>query len=184
MKWVSALVVLLLLIPAMASSQTPGSIGLFGDEKGTTCDVYDIPALVTIYVFHLWSPGTTGAQFKVDCNSWGADMTFIGQNSPYLTIGDAREGVAIAYGSCLVSPILILELHYVGSGTSATCSYCQVVADPGAVPTPGILVADCSDPPLLFLATGGDVVINPDASCMCDIPVEEASWGRIKSLYK
>jgi hypothetical protein len=33
-------------------------------------------------------------------------------------------------------------------------------------------------------ATGGDVVINPIEGCFCDIPVEETSWGQIKSLYK
>jgi hypothetical protein len=36
----------------------------------------------------------------------------------------------------------------------------------------------------MWPATGGDIVVNPDGSCMCDIPVESTTWGKIKELYK
>jgi hypothetical protein len=78
---------------------------------------------------------------------------------------------------------MILTIQFFAQGLSGPCSYCQVMADPTATP-PGIYVTDCSSPPLLLNATGGDVVINPIPGCFCNIPVEETSWGQIKSLYQ
>lgn len=178
----------LLLVSSLAFAQT-GSIGLFSDVMGTNCDVYDsAPGLVLVYVVHVYTPGATASQFIV-ADMWGNTMTYLSEavTAPYIKIGTcagpAATGCAIAYGGCVGSPNMILTLQYFASGTTPTCSYLQVMADPSATP-PGIYVTDCADPPNLLTATGGDVVLNPDATCMCDIPVEETSWGQIKSLYQ
>ncbi|MCK4776515.1 MAG: hypothetical protein KAT30_17080, partial [Candidatus Krumholzibacteria bacterium] len=76
------------------------------------------------------------------------------------------------------------RIDYFAQGLSPPCSYIQVVADPLAYDPPGIQVADCAFPPNVVNATGGDVVVNPDASCMCNIPVEETTWGKVKALYR
>jgi hypothetical protein len=172
----------LLITVSMSHAQPPGSLFLAGDSLGTDCTVYDTPGLVHIYVVHVYTYGATGSQFMIDCTS-GFAPVYLTEFSPYITIGNSQTGVAIAYGSCVPSPHTILDIHYFGQGLSQDCSSCRVVPDPYAMP-PQILVADCQDPPNLLIATGGEIWINPDGSCHCLIPVQETSWGQIKSLYK
>jgi hypothetical protein len=185
MRKMLLLSMVLLLASTLAFAQPPGSIGLFADPGATNCDVYDqVPGLVIIYVVHVYTPGATAAQFMVVC-AWGSLMTYLAETPtpPYICIGNSQTGVACAYGGCVPSPNVIMTLTFFGSGISAPCSYCQVMADPSATP-PGIYVTDCASPPNLLNATGGDVVINPIPGCFCNIPVEETSWGHIKNLYQ
>lgn len=177
----------LLLVSSLAFAQ-PGSIGLFSNVGGTNCDVYDtVPGLVLVYVVHVYTPGATASQFRVASN-WGNAMTYLSEavTAPYIKIGTCYgNGCAIAYGSCRPSPNMILTLQFFASGLTPPCSYLQVMPDISTVPAKtSVLVTDCASPPLLLNATGGDVVINPVEGCFCDIPVEETSWGRIKSLYQ
>jgi hypothetical protein len=178
----------LLLVASLAFAQT-GSIGLFADPAALSCDVYDSgPGLVIVYVIHVYTPGATASQFIV-ASMWGNAMTYLSEavTAPYIKIGTCAgpgaTGCAIAYGSCVGSPNMIMMIQYFASGLTPPCSYLQVMADPTATP-PGIYVTDCADPPNLLTATGGDVVINPIEGCFCNIPVEDTSWGQIKSLYQ
>ncbi len=182
MKKILLLSVSLLFIASLAFAQA-GSIGLFINLEGTNCDVYDYPGIVLIYVVHVYTPGATAAQFRVVCG-WGAEFSLLSEavTPPYISSGNSQTGIAIAYGTCVASPNMILTLSYFAQGLSKACSYCQVMDDLTVGP-PGIYVADCASPPNLLTATGGDVVINPDATCMCNIPVEETSWGHVKALY-
>jgi hypothetical protein len=181
----------LLLVASLAFAQA-GSIGLFSTPLANNCDVYDAaPGLLLVYVIHVFSPGATAAQFIVNDVTWLAGtLTPLAEaaTAPYIKIGTCAMslgggGCAIAFGSCVGTPNMMLTIQYFGSGLEPPCGYIQVMADPSATP-PGIYVTDCSSPPLLLNATGGDVVVNPDPSCFCNIPVEETSWGNIKNLYK
>ena len=189
MKRFMLLSVGLLLVAGLAFAQG-GSIGLFSTPAPVNCDVYDIPGVIMVYVVHVFSPGATAAQFIVNDVSWGNLMIFLAEAAtpPYIKIGTCTMsggggGCAIAFGMCVPSPNMMLTITYFAQGMTGPCSYIQVMADPSAMP-PGIYVTDCSSPPILLNATGGDVVVNPDATCMCNIPVEETTWGQIKSLYQ
>ncbi len=187
MKKALLLTICLMLAGTMAFAQPPGSIGVFADTGGLICDIYDAaPGLITLYVVHVYSPGATASQFRLDCTTYnpGAGWTHLGETYPYTAvIGNTQTGVAIAYGYCVPSPNLLTTINYFGSGLAQTCAFCQIVDDPGAVP-PGIYVADCADPPNVVAATGGTLMINPDETCYCNIPAEETSWGQLKALYK
>lgn len=178
----------LLFISSLTFAQ-PGSIGLFSAPTGTNCDLYDtMPGLVLVYVVHVFTPGATAAQFRV-ASLWGNAMTYLAESptAPYIKIGTCYSntgGCAIAYGGCMGSPNMILTIQFFASGLTPPCSYLQVMPDITPPAKPAVLVTDCADPPHLLNATGGDVVINPQAGCFCNIPVEETSWGQIKSLYK
>lgn len=184
MRKMLLLSMVLLCASSPAFAQYPGSIGLFADPGATTCDVYDVPGILSIYAVHVFTFGATGAQFMVTC-AWGANMMYLSDvvTPPYISIGNSQTGIAIAYGMCVPSPNMILTIQYFAQGLSDPCSYCQVMADPTANP-PGIYVTDCGSPPLLLNATGGDVVVNPEPGCYCNIPVEETSWGQVKALYQ
>lgn len=186
MKRALLLSVCLLVVASMAFAQT-GSIGLFADPGATSCDVYDAAAgLVLVYVVHVFTPGATASQFMV---TGSGTMTYLSEavTAPFIKIGTCAgpgaTGCAIAYGACVGSPNMILTLQYFASGTTPACDLIQVVADPSATP-PGIYVTDCADPPLLLTATGGTAIVNPVEGCFCNVPVEETSWGQIKSLYR
>jgi hypothetical protein len=172
----------ILLAASVAFAQPPGSLFLSGDSLGTDCTTFDTPGLVHIYVVHLFTYGATASQFMIDCTSRVA-LTYLGEYSPYLTIGNSQTGIAIAYQTCVPSPHMILDIHYLGEGLSQNCGSCHVIPDPLAIP-PYILVADCQDPPNLLTAIGGEIWINPDGSCSCIIPVQKTSWGQIKAMYK
>ena len=185
MKRSLLIAVCLVFTASIVVAQPPGSIMLFSDPGFVGCDMYDqVPGLLTVYVVHMWTPGATASQFMVNHWSWGAGtLIYVGEVSPYgVIIGNSQIGVSIAYGACVPSPNLLLTINYFGSGLSAPCSYIQVVPDPGAIP-PEIWVVDCQTPPNKAIATGGDVVVNPDQSCFCNVPVQETTWGKVKALY-
>jgi hypothetical protein len=184
MKRALLLSVCLLVVASIAFAQ-PGSIGLFADPGGTSCNVTDAaPGLLLVYVVHVLSPGATASQFAV---AWDPCflVTYLSEavTPPYIGIGNSQAGIAIAYGSCIPSPAMILTLQFFGSGITSPCCFMHVIADPTATP-PGIYVTDCASPPNLLTATGGEAIVNPDPSCNCNVPVEETSWGQIKSLYQ
>jgi hypothetical protein len=198
MKRTLPLVFLLLLICSTAFSANfgqakpsqPGSIGLSSSSyRSWCCNAYDNqPGLLKIYVYHVFSPGATASQFLVS-TFYAPYLTYLGENSAFdVVIGNSQTGIAISYEACLTSPILLLEILYFGHGLTETCRVISVHPSPYA-PSGSIEVVDCSDPPNILFASGGDLVINPDVSCgwwecYCDPdPVEQTNWGQIKSLY-
>ena len=186
------LIVLCLLICAGSSygRYSPGSIMLFSDSLGTNCDLYDTSEQIQkIYVFHMYcsNPGATGSEWRV-IQSGGATLThlqdhYIIEPIMYIYINNSQIGISVAYLHCAPCPNPILSISYWGFGTSAECSYLHVVENP-IVSHTGLNVTDCTEPsPVVHHALGGSLVINPTAACLCDVPVEETSWGRIKALY-
>ena len=127
------------------------------------------------------STGATASQFKLQVD--GVPLTWVGDSSPFPgVIGNTSTGVAVAYGSCLVSPIHVVQATFMG--TSAACDMVRVVDDPIAVP-PGIYMTDCASPvPNLVIIPGGSAYVNDDGTCPCNVPAEDTSWGQIKALYQ
>ncbi|MFH1754816.1 MAG: hypothetical protein ABIA59_03855 [Candidatus Latescibacterota bacterium] len=186
MKKALLLAICLLTIASMAFAQA-GSIGVYADPMATVCNLTDTaPGLKLVYVVHVASPGATAAQFSIDEVH---AMTYLAEavTAPYIKIGTcagpAGFGCAIAYGMCKASPNMIITLQYFASGLTAPCGYFRVVEDFSAGKT-DVLTTDCASPPNLLIATGGMAFINNNGSCPCDVPVEETSWGQIKSLYQ
>jgi hypothetical protein len=193
MKKLLLLTVGLIVIVSPAAAQDPnaGIIELYADAGGTSCVVYDIaPSLITVYVFHMGTPGATACQFRV-VQTGGAFLTYLGEISPYTSvIGNSQTGISIAYGYCVPSPNLILTINYFGSGISALCSLIEVMPDPAAILPNEILVADCGSPPNLLIGAGRGIWVNPDGiNCSgdCDdipLPSQQTSWGQLKGLYR
>jgi len=190
MKKALLLTIAILCVASLAFAQAgAGSVGVFADPAGTVCNLYDsAPGLFLAYVVHVYAPGATASQFRVTSNN---AMTYLSEavTAPYIKIGTCAGpsgfGCAIAYGGCYPSPIMILTLQYFASGISPQCSYFKVEPDISVTPPKAdVLATDCASPPNLLIATGGTAYINPNATCECDVPVEETSWGQIKSLYK
>jgi hypothetical protein len=151
-------------------------------DGGATCDLNNAAGFMQVNVVHRNSPGATACQYSV--NVYGTPLSFVGQTSAYNVIGSGpTTGFAVAYGSCLVSPIDVMTITYMG--TSAACDYLAIEDDPGAA-VPGIYMTDCTlpNPVLLTIPAGGIGYVNNDGSCGCNIPAEDTSWGQIKALYQ
>jgi hypothetical protein len=175
---------IIMLAAGIAHAQYPGRVGVFGDPSGTDCDFIDGSGLIHAYIVHMYTPGATGCQFRLDDSE--INMVFLGElvTPPFLSIGNVRSGIAITYGACLSSPIMVVDVSYLAQGLTPPCSYFHIVDDPTAAP-PGIYVVDCAMPaPNLLTASGGTAVVNPDGSCNCDVPGEDTTWGKIKNLYQ
>lgn len=107
-------ITLVSLIAASTVVSQPGVIGVYGDPNAGSCDIYDYPrADVLVYVIHTYSPGSTGSRFKLRWTG-GASMSYLGEvvSAPYSAKGTAFNGISIEYGTCAVSPNILITLHF------------------------------------------------------------------------
>jgi len=182
MKKTLLFTLVLMLSASMAFAQG-GSIGVFSDAAGTSCNLIDGAAgLLSFYVVHTLTPGASASQFIAPAPACMLGASYLSDTAPFsVTIGNSQNGVAIGYGACLAAPIHILTINFFGGGLTTPCCYYGVFPDP-LVAAGQIEVVDCAEN--LLFATGGEGVINPDATCQCDVPVYDTTWGQIKSIFE
>jgi hypothetical protein len=177
-------VLVVLVSPRIAASQDkPGNITVFADEAGVSCSITDqTPGPITVYVLHTNMSGMAFSDFKV-AESSGFLATYVSETiEPGGHVGDFRNGITLGYGSCVNGPLLLGSISYQGVGTSAPCSYLDVVA--WRFPWPG--TQDCVGddypaPPL------GRLYVNPqpgECSLWCSVLTEQSTWGQVKALYR
>lgn len=79
---------------------------------------------------------------------------------------------------------MLVTVTYAGLGTSALCSYLDVVAHPNFEHL-GILVQTCTFENVPA-PTRGRLHVNPNATCApwCVVSTEETTWGGVKALYR
>ncbi|MEE9268772.1 MAG: hypothetical protein V3V49_00765 [Candidatus Krumholzibacteria bacterium] len=167
-------------LPVVALAQT-GQIGLFADPGGNGCTVTDnSPGPITVYVVLTDHGGAGACDFMVQpgpgfLGSWVSDTWIFAT-----TQGTSDKGISIIFGSCEPTPTHVLTINYVGAGTSSPCSSIDVVGNTNVTPpSPSITSCVGSKNPVPVRS----VVVNPDVTCNCIVPVEETTWGRIKALY-
>lgn len=183
MRYTLIIAVCLTLCVSTAAAQSgAGSIAIFSDQAGTSCDFIDAGSLVTVYVFHVNHTGAMYSQFKLDISN--TSWIHLGDSGFCLDIcGISVDGVFVHYGECRTAPTYLGLAHFFGSSEPA-CTTIGIVPDPAA-PSGQIEAVDCSDPPVKVYPTGGVGVVNPDGTCPCNppIPVEQSTWGAVKALY-
>ena len=165
---------------SMAAAQDGGTIGLYGDANGVSCNVVGAAGVVTIYVIHELTTGTTASQFAITANP---GMIYLADQvqGGFLSLGGSQTGIALTYGSCLPGPINILNILY-SAVAPVACSTLEVVPDPNAL-TGQIEGVDCAQ--TKTFPNGSVLTFDSDGTCSCGprVPVEETNWGRVKSLY-
>ena len=158
-------------------------------QRGRGGDIKDLVGLIPLYVIHVGRDPATASQFiarRPAC----FDATYIGEAPRFaVTIGNSQTGISIGYGQCLDPPIHILTINYFGTGNTGSCCYHPLGCDPlDPAGIPGqISVVDCSTTePTRFYVEAGYSWINMHLSpggCVPQPPVENTTWGRIKSQY-
>ena len=179
------LMVIVLLSASVAFAQLPGgAVGVYADELGTSCNFVDGP-LFTFYMYHLSSPGATAVEFQLDITGVPVGM-HLGDVTPFLLKqGAFADGTSIAYQACLSNNVYLGAANYISAGPAPVCLAIHIIAHPipsvSGATTP--LAYSCASE---FMETSGSMgTFNNDGSCLCtgSTPVNESSWGQIKSLY-
>jgi hypothetical protein len=160
-----------------------GTIGVFGDPEATTCNLFDqAPGLMTFYVVHVLTAEASAAQFAAPVPSCMTGAAYLGEASPFgVVIGNSQTGMSIGYGSCRSGPILLLTVRLFAQGLSEPCCLYPVVPDL-LHSEPSIWMVDCHSH--MLAVASAYAVVNPSGACQCSsVKTEEATWGKIKSMY-
>jgi hypothetical protein len=163
--------------PAIAAH----SIGIYEDAAALSCEISDpgggAKSIYIVETNELVVP-VGGSAWKLDWDA-GMTMTWIGDTTPYFHVGNAKDGISIAYVPCQGGTFLIDTVSMMSAGTSTPCSYFRLVAHP----TQGLAILRCSSyDPMSFVP--GEGIVNPTGACACTVATEPATWGRVKSLYR
>ncbi|HEX5133568.1 MAG TPA: hypothetical protein VFX92_13915 [Candidatus Krumholzibacteria bacterium] len=181
------LTVAILAVSAAPAFAQIGAPAVYADAAGNDCNITPGAQFTTFsaYIVHKSVTGATGSSFKLTTPSGNG---FIYQASVpaagLLTIGAIETGISVAYGGCITGDLLVFTINYFATaapGAVPPCQYVVLEADPSALQgTP--LVVDCDY--LEYSVVPGKGIIASDASCTCNIPVQESTWGKVKSLYR
>jgi hypothetical protein len=179
-----------------------GIIGISGDAAGTDCNIVDEGGLVLVYIFYYHTDGSRGARFRLNVDGFG--WTFLGDIGEfYRTAGRSIDGITVCWDQCLSGTFKLLTVNFLGSAVP-TCTPIAIDAHPGG----GVEGLDCD---LNVIHPAADIsYVNPDGSCTCHtcrtgtetacttklgpaetipsdfcatVPVDQSTWGMIKSLY-
>jgi len=180
MKKVLLLTIASMLFASMAFAQG-GTIGLYGDNQGTSCQLLDnAMGLKSYYVVHMNTAGASACEFaapKPACLT----AQFLSDASVFpVTVGGSQTGVSIGYGVCKVAPIHVYTINFFAMGTTPACCLYPVTPHPV---TGGPWMVDCANNQLL--AGMNIAVVNGNLTCTCEIvPTEDTTWGGVKALYE
>jgi hypothetical protein len=168
--------------------------GIEATEFG--CAGVDVPGLQTIYVFHTSFVGATRSRFRIQPGP-GMTMTYVSEVHRFAqTEGNTQTGITICYdGLCLISSQLLATVTYMRYGTSEDCSKLLIVPHPEAET---VEVMNCNlDPETAYVqdfsldvrycgCSPWRLIAGTPRSIVCTppLPVEEATWGRIKAFYR
>jgi len=140
------------------------SIGLYSDVSGNTCSFSgNDPGLFTAYVVVRPSNGVSAVQFSAPVPAC-LGSSFVSELVPpgMLSLGSSQTGMSIALQNCSQSPISVLQITYMRSGSTDACCEYTIAPDP-AVGT--LAASDCffQEIPMVSVASH----FNADASCAC-----------------
>jgi len=181
MKRLALMVIMVLALAAPAFAQT-GSLGVFSDDQGNSCNITDIGggAFFSTYIVHKFSGGdigATGCRFKVVPPA-GSTWNYFAFTSAFTTIGGANTDLSVGYGGCQTVTFLVGSALWQSVVAGPPCSY--VTIEEGLT---GLLFTDCNFGEVTQ-ATPGKGIVNPTGGCQCNIAVQPATWGQVKALYR
>lgn len=179
--WLMMSVIAATLLPPQSTEAQSPRIGLFADPAASTCNVLDGPGEFQVFVVLTDHDGAGACDFAVT-EGPGFTAIFQGDNPQYpVSTGISTSGISIFFQACETAPTHVLTMNYFGLGSSTACTTLLPVPSPIHDP-PRLTVTSCLGVPQP--AVGDSITVNPDAGCVCTVPVEENTWGRIKSLYR
>jgi len=182
MKRFALIVLVVLALAAPALAQQVGTLGIFSDDQGNSCDLTDAGggSLVTTYVVHKIGPGdgTTGVRFRIEPPA-GATWSYAAFSTTFTPVGQANVDLAIGYGGCQTLTFSVGSALWVSLVAAPACSWVTIKEGLTGV----VLATDCAFQEWT-MPTPGQAIANPNVTCPCDIAVQSSTWGQVKALYR
>ena len=173
------LVVLALAAPALAGV---GTLGVFADNQGNSCNITDAGGggLVTTYIVHKMGPGdeASGVRFRVDPPA-GATWNYAAFTTAFTGVGAANTDISVGYGGCQPATILTGSVLWISIVAGPACTFVQIKE--GFTGT--VLATDCLFAEIV-MPKPGEAIVNPNGGCQCNIAVQPSTWGQVKALYR
>ena len=172
--------------PALAQY---GDISGYADQAGTSCNIADVGAGIRD-IFVVIKHNTGGVKVAKFAVTQTSTMAYISETAApgTLVIGTSAAGVEVAFIECQPFDAFVMKLTYFGSGSSAPCSYFNVVPHAGSQVPGETIIVDCALPfGEIHAIPRGQAIINPGpppAQCDCNVAAPETTWGSIKALYR
>jgi len=181
-------VVALLSSAAPIQAQNGGRIVLSGDEAGISCNIVDAGGPVDVHLLHVGFTNVITLQFRAPRPDCWLGATWISDVTDWMFIGGTQEagGWLPHYQACVSGARYLGKMVFMTSGELFTCCpYPVLKADDYHPEFPGPIAVSCIDG-LIGVDADDRGVINADGTCGCSIPVpvDETTWGRVKSLYR
>lgn len=193
--WLATLVVIQL-AGGVALAQRPGGGGeiqLYTERNGQHCYLIDThPGFADIHMVDIEPSQPYAVTFSATKPRCWTGATWVSDNFVWPLVlyntQNYTRGVAVAYGGCLeTGPVYLGYMRFWTTGEAPAC--CRYTVNGVIYLDDDIVTLNCGD--VERAGTGGEIVINPDQSCMCELPLpqlplptQETSWGQIKSLYQ
>jgi len=188
MKRLLMLAFTVIIVTGLAYSQPvhDGSIDIFSDLGQTSCDIVDQMGQIDMYIFHTHTnTGAMASQWRLETPSgWAPIRLSVTPQVPFLSLGDIDTDYSVAYINCQTGSFPIATVSYFGSGNSTGCEYFSILP---AADSLAVGIIECVDETFEYIPRGGQARTHNlaiDPGCACTVPIEETTWGRIKSLYE
>ncbi len=190
MKRFISVFMVIALCTTVANAQYGGRVELWADTQMIDCSIVDSqPGVVNIHMFHTNISEATALQFAAPTPDCWTGATWVGDAVTALVriynTHDVDYGISLGYGACLQLPLYLGFMVFMTTGEGLDCCVYPVIAP--IWPDGNILASDCTQPMSnRIYPEGGQIVINPNETCECvrPVPVQETTWGQIKSLYQ
>lgn len=185
-----------ILLVAMAWSETVaaqggGRLELWADEEQSSCQIVESSSgLTEIHMFHTGNISAGGiAHFVVGIPECWVGATWVGDElAPGLDAdGSSTQstflGMIITWGGCRDLPVYLGKIVFAITGQSMPCCEIEVTRP---IFEQGPTTIECATPVVMWLVETRGAFVNGSSGCPCDgtVPVEQATWGSIKALYK
>ncbi len=174
------------LVLAGAATCAADTMGVYADNGGINCNIVaNYAGVLMVYVVHFSPGGATASQFMARKPACWTGAVWLGDSTPFcpgVGCGDSQMGIALAYGACRIQAIHVLTISYFIQGSGQMCCTYPVLPHPWSA-AEQIEVLDCQFNP--GVAGGLVATVNGGPTCPCGypVPVEETTWGQVKSLY-
>ena len=160
------------------------SIGIYADPGALSCEISD-PGGAVMKTFYVVTTNATqvpfgGSVWKLEWDA-GMTMTWVGDDaSPYFSVGNARDGISIAYSPCQGGTFKIDTVTMMSFGTSAPCSRFRLAPHPTQGGPKSLSCGGFSPLPIV----PGEGIVNANPTCSCNVATAPTTWGSVKALYR